>query len=226
MCSTMPMVMPWLVDFPHQVDHLQGLVAVQPGHDLIQKQELGLRGQGAGDLHLFDFQGGHPADVPAEVGEPQEPAQLLRLPPGFLFGQPLPEERPHHDVLHQAEPRQGTNQLKGPPDAQAASPVGRHFAHIPIFKKDFSLRGKVDAGDDVDEGRLPRPVRADDPQDLVFPELDADPGQGGQPAEMSGSTFRSLKSPWEVPSNDCPSFSFLVPRFPRSPAGKTGWPRR
>ena len=54
------------------------------------------------------------------------------------------------------------------------------------FKKDFSLRGKVDAGDDVDEGRLPRPVRADDPQDLVFPELHADPGQGGQPAEMPG----------------------------------------
>lgn len=92
-----------------------------------------------------------------------------------------------HGVLQYAHFPEHPDILEGPRDPLEAE--GRRVLPRQIFPVEDhpARRGGVEAGDRVEERRLPRPVRPDDPKDLVVMDSQADVVQRLEPGERFDS---------------------------------------
>ncbi len=171
-------------DAPDERERVLDLDRVEPRQDLVQKQEPWPRGEGAGYLQALPAGQGHALRVGVGLfGEPEP----LQHPEGFRPRQPgvtLPGQDRGHHVLQDRHALEGPDDLEGPADPQAAPAECRELRDVGPPEDDRSARGRQQTRDEIEHGGLPRPVGADQPEDLALPDLEADPGDGRQATEV------------------------------------------
>src|SRR5438552_1266252 len=81
----------------------------------------------------------------------------------------VPETRDHRRLerLQHREVRKDLDELEGPCDPQAGQAGGSDPAHVAVPERDGAGGGAENAGEDVDERGLARPVRPDDRDELT-----------------------------------------------------------
>ncbi len=108
-----------------------------------------------------------------------QPAQ--RIGSGVVLredGLALAEERPQHHVFHHGHLLERARDLERPGDPGVADLVGGEMGDLLAEKLDLPGRGLVDPGDDVEEGRLPGAVGADEAAEFALLNFEADLLQG------------------------------------------------
>ena len=130
--------------------------------------------------------------------------------PGEIGGQ--------RDVVAQRQLAERTRDLKGPGEPQAAYPVRREAGNFTPFKLDRSGGRRKGAGDQVEGRRLPRPVRANQPQDLALLNREIDLIDGEKPPKPFGETG-DLEQPQYPARRLRPSSSGLA-RQPKCRVGR------
>ena len=92
----------------------------------------------------------------------------------------------HGDVLRDGEGREDASVLEGPPQARHRPPAGRPGADVDAAQFDPTAVDGEHPGDEVEDGRLARPIGADQPQCLTTTKLEGDVVDGDDPAEALG----------------------------------------
>src|SRR5262249_39401722 len=98
----------------------------------------------------------------------------------------------------------------GPGEPCPPPPVRRPAGDLPRAELDPSRRGQVEAGQEVDEGRLPGAVRPDQPDHLVGGELEVDGLEGLDPLERARDADRP-----ERRARPCAARQGLTPELSR-----------
>ena len=127
--------------------------------------------------------------------KPEQPEKLGRAATR-LPGSGPDSDRSDLDVLAYREVAERAAVLKRARDSGASAAIGPPPRHVPPFELDGALIREVEARNEVDERRLPRAVRADQPDDLVPVQRERDPldrvdaveraGELGGPERSSG----------------------------------------
>ena len=171
------------------------LLLRQPGHRLVEEEELRLGGEGAPELHtLLDTVGtiGHatlahrlqveelddflaPAPVTNLLA-----AQAQRRRQEVLSKVEMPSD---HEVVEDGHVVEETEVLERPRDAEPRHRVGRPAEERFAAKADRPRCRMVDPADAVEQRRLARAVGADDGKGLAFGDRDVDVLQRVDPAE-------------------------------------------
>ena len=84
---------------------------------------------------------------------------------------------PELDVVEDGHPLEEGDVLEGAGDPQAGALVGPEARDVAAFEDDPPPLRRVEAGDHVQDGGLPRAVRADDGEDLAPEHLERHPGE-------------------------------------------------
>jgi len=92
------------------------------------------------------------------------------------------------EVLGHGEVREERVDLEGPREAERGAPLGREVRHVLAEEDDAAGGGRDLAGDEVEERRLARPVRADDAAALSWFEGQVDLLDRPEPAEGPGDS--------------------------------------
>ena len=100
-----------------------------------------------------------------------------------LSGAGPDSDRSDLDVLPYREVAERSAVLERAGDSRTTAPVGPPARHVAALELDGALVREVEARDEVDERRLPRAVRADQPDDLVAAHLDGDVLEGAHSGE-------------------------------------------
>src|SRR5271165_5479683 len=87
------------------------------------------------------------------------------------------------DVLPHGEREKGLRHLEGAVDAEMHQPVRRQPTDRPPSEADLAAIGRIEAGDDIDAGRLARAVGADQAENLARREHEAELVKGAEGAE-------------------------------------------
>jgi hypothetical protein len=87
------------------------------------------------------------------------------------------------------------DRLEGAGDALGRDAGRQAAGHVLARDDDAALVGRDEAGDDVDQGRLARPVRADQPEDLAARDLQRHALQGHDAAEILRHPLQSEHRP-------------------------------
>jgi hypothetical protein len=88
--------------------------------------------------------------------------------------------------------------------------VGRKAAHFIAVQEDLPFHGRVDAGDEVEDGGLSRSVRPDQPPDLSRIDLQVVAVDGPQAAEVVGH-LSDLEDRHITPRRPDPFWAGTVP---------------
>jgi hypothetical protein len=179
-----------VVDAEDEAAHVLLLLDVHARHRLVQQQELGLGGQGAGQLHpLLQPVGQRARPRLADGRDLQEVDDALdELPVRELLphrGAPverLPQEAavhleqpPGHDVVEHAHALEEGHVLERAGDAERRHVVGPQVRSVASLEADLARGGVIEAADHVEQRGLARSVGADDRHDLSAPDLEAHP---------------------------------------------------
>src|SRR5918992_3243989 len=192
----------------HQPPLLRG---VPPRRRLVQEEELGLGGQGPGDLHPPLVSVGEvPGQLVGELVDSHELELLLRLLlPVVLLPAHLrrPENGledtlammgigPHDHVLHGRHVLEQADVLERPSDPQPGDLVGLPLPwneperaggeDLLAVEPDRAHGGGEDPRDQVEQGGLAGSVRPDEAEDLAFLDDDLDLLERGEAAESLG----------------------------------------
>ena len=216
-----------LAELADQLSDLLRLGGVHPGCGLVQEQQPRVRRHRPRDLEpaavgVRERVGGL---VPAVAHQPlAEERELLLGERGDLALLPAhPGRAQHgakdpgarvsvgrgHHVLLDGHVQEQPQRLERPRDAPARDLV-RGEAHDRLaVEKDLSLVRRVDPRDEVEEGRLARPVRPDHADDLVLVHVQVELGDHLQPAERLGEALQLQHS-----SSHQPISTFAVPNRP------------
>ncbi len=90
---------------------------------------------------------------------------------------------PHQDVFHDAHLGERLQVLEGAGNPAPGDLVGGESGY-PLLPQEYVAAGRLAAaGDGIEKGGLPGPVRADDGEDLSLRHADGDVGERLQPAE-------------------------------------------
>ena len=117
----------------------------------------------------------------------------------------------HHDVLQRCHLAEQADVLEGPRDSEPGDLGRQHPGDLPALEPDGSGRGPIDAGDGVEQRGLARPVRTDQPDDLVLVGMEVDLVDGDEAAEGLGQLRGLDPRAAQLPSSDTPP----VPVQPR-----------
>ena len=181
--SPLKRMVPALVDAPDDADDGLDLGGVQPGHHLVEEQELRPRGEPAGHLQPRAVGEGEMARRAAAArAQSHEVEDLSRLAPRRR-NTPLSREGSHHDVLERGEPGEGLHELERPREAQAADRVGLEPDQGRAVERDRAVSRGVEAGDEVEHGGLAGAVGPDEPDDLAALDREVESAHRGEPAE-------------------------------------------
>ncbi len=165
-----------------------GLRCQRPG-DL--EEPLVAVGEVFGQLHLLALQphegqlvegpGEGRALLPRSPGSAEHGRDGARVHPAVAAGQHVFE---HGEILEEADG------LEGPGDAELDDAVGGPVRDVSALEADSSPVGAVIAGDEVEDGGLARPVRADEPDDGPLLHVEGDFVYGRQSAEGLGNALK------------------------------------
>src|SRR3972149_7001406 len=143
---------------------------------------------------------------------PPRPARVARAEIGLDHaggGQHVPDPQPHarvhpdEDVLERGHVREQADVLERTADAERRDLVGAQAEQRLLAEGDAPLVGLVEAGEDVEERRLARPVRADDRGDALV-EREVHRVQGGEAAEPLRDTAGLEQGGHGLPSSRAP----------------------
>src|SRR5207247_7954861 len=192
------------LDPPEHLDGGPDLLRGEAREDFVEQEEARTRREGAGELEpllLLDRQcGGGDVGPGLELDEAENASDLLADP------RALPETRAEHrgggDVLPDRHTRERLGDLMGFRDACADDAVHGHAVNQPAVQEHAAGRRPNRAGEDVQEGRLPRPVRPDEAEDRPLLQGEGHPAERGHPTEplddglrrQSGSHSRYLRA--------------------------------
>src|SRR5579864_1813646 len=97
---------------------------------------------------------------------------------------------PHQDVLERRHMLEEADVLEGPPHAALGDRVRRLAGDVLAEKGNPARRRSVDAGEHVEEGRLPGAVRPDQRDDLATRDDEVDVVDGDEAAELLAELLR------------------------------------
>src|SRR6516162_9285576 len=115
----------------------------------------------------------------------------------------------------EAQPRA----LEGPGDARSVDLLGCGPGERGAVEDDLPPGGGKETSEDVEEGRLPGAVRPDEPQQLAAPELEVQPGERHDPAELPGQAATDQELPRRAHAATPPNGRRAVRRT--SPVGRS-----
>src|SRR3984957_3654365 len=92
----------------------------------------------------------------------------------------------HFEVLRDGEPLEQAHGLKGARDSGSGKSVGRRAGKPRPVKADLARTRPLEAGEDIDQSRFPRPVRSDQADNFARLEGKRDVLDRRQPAEANG----------------------------------------
>ena len=133
-------------------------------HEPLAEEREALRGE-LPDLPLLT----------AHAGSPQHRAEHAGVRVAVLG---------RHDVLHHAHVQEEPQRLERARDAALADLVRLEADEAFPLEQDVAAVRPVDAGDQVEERRLPRAVRPDDADDLALVDVDVEVDDDGETAEV------------------------------------------
>ena len=174
-----------------------GLVFVEPRRRFVEQQHTRRGAERAGELDEPGRAGGERVDLP--VGDRADPdlfEQLVGDGAGVvLLGGPAPAhlERDEH-VLARGEAAERLEPLERARDAEPGPRVALGARHVAPVEADAPARRLLQPGDDVEERRLARAVRTDQPGDLPGLDLRSTRGRaraGRRTRPRSSSISRS-----------------------------------
>src|SRR5262249_17429506 len=101
---------------------------------------------------------------------------------------------PDHDVLQRREVREQADVLEGARDAARSDAVRLEPGELVSVERERAAVGRVEAGEQVEPGRLAGPVRPDQPEDLAARDREAHAGKRLDAAEAlaDGSRLEQL----------------------------------
>src|SRR5579883_3453962 len=181
-----------VIDVEDEARHVLLLLDIHAGHRLVEEEEIGLHGERAPELdpllqavrELAHRRLADRLDL-EEVDDPLGEFAMFKL----LLERRSPMQRlPEEIALHAQEPsrhdvverRHATEQrhiLKGAGDALRGRLIGPHAPPRRALEGDGALLRMIESVDDVEHRGLAGAVRADDGEDLVLADLDADIGE-------------------------------------------------
>ena len=179
----------------------RGFGGVHAGRGLVEREELRIGGERAGDLEPALVAVGQ---VPREVVGALGDADVLQQLEGALFDRPLLATRAgvaqhraehagagahvaaDHHVLERGEVAEQADVLERPGDAARGDVVRLQAAERLPGERERAAVGRVDAGQHVEERRLAGAVGADQSVDLARADLEADVGKRLDAAEALG----------------------------------------
>ena len=182
------------------LDQVLGLVGVHARRGLVEEQELGVCGQGAGDLQLSLLTVGQIAgQVVALLLQVEDAEQLLRsLPHGLLHLEVTGQAEDglqdralelglvvesHHDVAYHSHVVEQTDVLEGTGDALVVDLVLGQALQLLAVQVEGTGGGLVDPRQEVEDRGLTRAVGADETVDLILFDADIDVLGGLQTTE-------------------------------------------
>ena len=185
-------------DAPDQRDQLEGLGGVHAGGRLVQQEERRTRGEGARDLEAALVPVGQVhRELVLVLADPEEVEQRPRAVPALplLAAGPAGVQhgvehaggraavRADQDVVQDRHPAEEPDVLVGPGHAERGHLVRRQALQLPPREADHPRRHRIDARDQVEQGGLPRAVRADDGDQLAARHRERHVVHGPEPAE-------------------------------------------
>ena len=186
---------------PDQLDELRHVLHRHAGHRLVEQENALVRGEQHRELELalvsVREQPGGPRITALEPDPLDRPGRARdRVPDG---GRPPPDpHRPAHrrlrrqaHVLVHRQQREDVRDLERAADARLRTPVGRLLRDVDAVELDGAARRPAQAGDEVEECRLPRPVRADHGKQLTVEDLELDIGDDRGAADVESEHPRS-----------------------------------
>src|SRR5439155_4231786 len=156
---------PVLLHVEDQPDDLLALPRIEATHDFVEQDHPGLRRHDARQLQLLALADGQTSGEDLRALLQPDHAQLLesnllRFRDGVGAAQ-----RPDYGVLEHGQFRQGPHFLPGPRHSKLAHLVGREDVDALAVEDHFSARGRVEAGDAVEQRGLAGTIGADQSKD-------------------------------------------------------------
>ena len=191
-------------DLPDQLLDLLGLDVVAAGGWFVEKQEIGLGGQCAGELEpLQRAVGKGRSGTVGMLGETDESEQLAPFGRGRAV---LPRDRrerekmrervlllmqmpPNHDVLERRHVHEDLEVLKRARQAARRQFVGRQARYVLPIEIDAAAARSIEAGDHVEQGGLAGAVWADNRVDSTARDIERQVVDGAEAAEIDAQTF-------------------------------------
>src|SRR5207249_2219653 len=169
-----------------QSDRVAEFVRRESGEDLIEEEDPRAGREDPSEfeaLPLLNRQAGR-GDVllARQANEAEDPSRRLhrlRQVPRLVAS----IERGHGNVLPAGHREEGPGDLVGLRDPGRDDPMGRQAVDPTAVQGDFSLRWFRDAGDQVQEGRLPGSIRSDQAEDVPLLQRQGDAADRAHAAE-------------------------------------------
>src|SRR5713226_3487307 len=166
-----------VVHVEHEAAHVFLLLDVHPGHGLVEKEELGLGGEGAGQLHPLLEPVGQPARRRLANGlDLQEVDDAL-------------DGGPVRELLTTGRTPVNGVQQEGARNAELGDFERLEVGPVLAVEDDAAPLGMVEAADDVQERGLARSVGPDDGDDLSPLDVEADVAEGLDGPEVNADAL-------------------------------------
>src|SRR5256885_2515034 len=175
-----------LLEFPvqplEQRQHLFRRLAVEVARRLVRHEDRGVGGDGARDRHALLLTARElPWRMVHAVLESDQRERRLHVLAPLGLGERRQQQR-QLDVLVGGEHRDEVVELEHEPDVRGAPAGELRFAQFRDVRAGDDHRpriGAIDARDQVEQGRLPGPPRAHQPEELPLGDLERDVAQHG-----------------------------------------------
>ncbi len=199
----------------NQLDHLPQLHHREPGHGLVQHEDLGLHSERHGHLQPLLVGNGQCEGAKIFLLAQAREGQHLFGPAAHIGHPGVPQEAAGHDVLQHRHVADDLHDLEGAHDAELADGVRLLVGDIPALEEHPALVHPVKPGHTAEERALAGAVGADDADDLTPVHLEGDVLVGLQPAEV----FADALHIQQQRSAHLPSLRSLFRKEPHTPAG-------
>ena len=188
-------------DLAHQMVDLDGFLGVEAGGRLVEEDQARLHGQGAGDFETLERAVGHAVGTGlGKLFETDEAHQLKGFLAHFIVAAPQCRQTQggldqvtvqsqmgaNHDVLDGAHVHADLQVLESPGDTARRQFIGGFAANRLAIQLDLAGSWFINAGNQVEQRRLARPVGADHRIDDTGVDIEADILYSLDAAEVNG----------------------------------------
>src|SRR5512134_313401 len=219
---------PFHLEFLDERQHARDLARAQAREDLVAEDEFRTQGQAARELQAFQISRGKrrghlvrnpgialEADLLENVDGHGVPVAVLpaAAPAAFPAGARRPEG--NDEILVGGQGVEGPHDLERSRDPHPRDLVRGPAGDLAAKKKHLALPGPQEPGDAVDERRLPRAVRPDDPEDLPLLDRKAHGGERLYAPERLADPFHGQDAHTSAHRSNC---SYLRVHHAKSPS--------
>src|ERR1700733_3857609 len=166
-------------------DDLVGLVMSEAGQGFVKQQDARLPGERAGQFHQPQFLGREFAgDTPGDIRQADPGNRFCCQLPGFNV-RSGPDVSADYHIVGYRHPPERTHDLEGSADTRFAEFVRLAVRHVAAVNENFAPIRPQEAVEQIEHRGLAGAVGADNSEDLVSPQFEADIPDGLQPTEST-----------------------------------------